>query len=91
MISACLEVHPTAMIPVGTDRAFSAEGAQLTGWVISALEGLRTSKTAGDQVQARRRALDEVIDECGVPNWDGHGAAPASELSAGWAIRRAAL
>ena len=85
MSSACIELRPNALIPLGTDRAFSREGTQLTDWVIEALEGLRTSKTAGASVQAGRLALEEAVAECSSHDWDGYGAEPASELSAAWA------
>ena len=87
MSSACLQLNPTAVIPLGTDRAFSTEGIQLTDRVIEALEGLRTSKTAGAPLQERRLALDEARDECSHVNWDGYGAAPANHLSVEWASR----
>lgn len=80
-------MSPTAVIPIGTDRAFSKEGTQLTDWVIQALEGLRTSKTAGAPLQERRLALDEARNECSHANWDGYGAAPANHLSVEWASR----
>jgi hypothetical protein len=87
MSSACLELQASALIPVGTDRAFSTEGTQLTARVVQALEGLRTSESAGGSVQAGRLALDEAVRECSEYDWDGYGAAPASELSVEWAGR----
>jgi hypothetical protein len=87
MSSACLALHPTALIPVGTDRAFSQEGSRLTQWVLDALENLRNTETVGAPLRGRRLALDEAVRECSQYDWDGYGAAPADELSVEWAAR----
>ena len=85
MSTACLELKTLGLTPVGTNRAFTEEGSQLSDKVVQALESLRTSETVGAPVQARRLALDEAFRECSEANWDGYGADPANELSVEWA------
>lgn len=87
MSSACLTLHNTGFTPRGTDRAFSFEGTDLTARIVASVESLRESETVGRAIANRRLALDEAVEECSVPNWDGYGAAPANGLSIEWAGR----
>lgn len=85
--SACLQFGHSGVMQVGTDRAFSPEGTELTAKVVAALESLWATETVGAPLQARRFALAEAVHECSEPNWDGYGAAAASQLSVHWAGR----
>jgi len=62
-------------------------GTELTAKVVKALENLWSTETVGAPLQARRLALAEAVRECSEPDWDGYGAAAASQLSVDWANR----
>jgi len=85
MTSAASVVLPrSGFLQWSTDRGISNE-ARTVRQRVAAVE---TSAWRTEQSRLRRQrqqALDEAFSECSQPDWDGYGAAPASELSMGWA------
>ena len=86
MTPGALDVfRPTGGIThLTTDRGASREALTMLAFA-SAMQR-STWRTEQGHIQRQRQiALSEAFRDCSEPDWDGYGAAPASDLSTWWA------
>ena len=87
MSATAAAVMPGLRFPLCTDRGVSPESQVFLKKAARIRQDDRGA-WSNEQARVRERRLDALVSafqDCGQPNWDGYGAAPADPWAAGWA------